>query len=96
MPMLDLSGACAMSPPFGPVEAPAWPLTPGQLLVIAYVARLFGALATHGGNKQRAAEELGMPVRRLNDHLSRLGLQELQSAIWSRSDRQPKREEQPG
>lgn len=85
-----------MNPPAEPVEPPAWPLTPGQQLLLAYVARLLGALALHGGNKLRAAEELGMPVRRLNDHLSRLGLQELQSAIWSRSDRQPKREEQPG
>jgi hypothetical protein len=71
-----------------PVEAPAWPLTPGQELLARYVARLLGELVAQGGHKVRAAEALGMPVRRLDDHLARLGLQEVQAAIWSRAERQ--------
>lgn len=79
-----------MTPP-DPIESPAWPLTPGQALLAAYVARLLGALSAASGNKERAAASLGMPVRRLNDHLSRLGLQEVQAEIWSRAERQPQR-----
>jgi DNA-binding NtrC family response regulator len=75
---------------------PRFPLDPGQALAVAYAVGILRALADANGNTGAAAEALGMSRRTLDDHISRLGLRDLQSALWSRSDRQPKKREQPG
>ena len=74
---------------------PRFPLDPGQALVLAYAVRILRALADANGNTGAAAEVLGMSRRTLDDHIARLGLRELQSALWSRSIRQPKKRSQP-
>ena len=38
------------------------------------VARIRRALAEHGGDRSRAAEELGVPLRRLSQRIKELGL----------------------
>ncbi len=75
---------------------PRFPLDPGQALAVAYAVGILQALATANGNTGAAAEALGMSRRTLDDHIARLGLRDLQSALWSRSARQPKRRGQPG
>lgn len=75
---------------------PRFPLGPDAAHALAYAVAILAALADANGNTERAAEALGMSRRTLDDHIRRLGLRELQSALWSRSDRQPKRREQPG
>ncbi len=74
---------------------PRFPLDPGQALAMAYAVGILRALADANGNTGAAAEALGMSRRTLDDHIARLGIRELQSALWSRSDRQPKRQGQP-
>jgi hypothetical protein len=83
---------------------PRFPLDPGQAHALAYAVNILRALAEATdqdgnptpGNTERAAVALGMSRRTLDDHIARLGLRELQSALWSRSVRQPKRRGQPG
>lgn len=79
-----------------PIEPPAWPLSPGQAAAVAYSVAILKALAASSGNTGAAAEALGMSRRTLDDHIVRLGLRELQSALWPRSARQPRRQGQPG
>ena len=73
---------------------PRFPLGPDAAHALAYAVEILAALAAVNGNTSEAAEALGMSRRTLNDHVSRLGLRDLQSAIWSRSDRQPRKREQ--
>ena len=83
---------------------PRFPLDPGQALALAYAVAILQALADATaesgdptpGNTERAAVALGMSRRTLDDHIARLGLRELQSALWSRSARQPCKGRQPG
>lgn len=83
---------------------PRFPLDPSQAHALAYAASILRALAEATdedgnptpGNTERAAVALGMSRRTLDDHIARLGLRELQSALWNRSVRQPKRRGQPG
>jgi DNA-binding NtrC family response regulator len=68
---------------------------------VRYAVAILSALAAEGGAVERAAPQLGVPVRTLYRHIEQLGLSELcasegQSAIWPRSRRQPKRDPQPG
>jgi DNA-binding NtrC family response regulator len=70
---------------------PRFPLDAGQALALDYAVAILRALADANGNTGAAAETLGMSRRTLDDHIARLGLRELQSALWSRSVRQPTR-----
>ena len=63
---------------------------------MAYALAILRALAEASGNHERAAEALGMSRRTMDDHIARLGMTDLQSALWPRSVRQPKRKSQPG
>lgn len=86
------------------LSPPRLPLDPGQAHAVAYAVAILRALAEATdeageptpGNTERAAVALGMSRRTLDDHIARLGLRELQSALWSRSVRQPRRRGQPG
>lgn len=75
---------------------PRFPLDDGQVFAVAYAVSILRALADASGNTGAAAEALGVSRRTLDDHIARLKLRDLQSALWSRSDRQPKRDRQPG
>lgn len=83
---------------------PRLPLDAGQALAVSYVVSILRALAdatneageSTPGNTERAAVALGMSRRTLDDHIARLGLRDLQSAVWDRSGRQPRRRTQPG
>lgn len=68
-----------------------FPLSPDESAAVAYAVRLLSALSAANGNTDAAAEALGMSRRTLDDHIRRLGMRDLQSAIWSRSDRQPRK-----
>lgn len=68
-----------------------FPLSPDGAAAVAYAVRLLSALSAANGNTGAAAEALGMSRRTLDDHIHRLGMRDLQSAIWSRSDRQPRK-----
>lgn len=74
------------------MSRPRVPLDPGQAHAVAYVVEILSALAAASGSTDAAAKALGMSRRTLDDHIARLGLRDLQSALWSRSDRQPKRQ----
>ena len=74
---------------------PRFPVGPDAAHALAYAVAILRALADASGNTGAAAEALGMSRRTLDDHIARLGLRELQSALWSRSDRQPRRVRQP-
>jgi hypothetical protein len=68
---------------------------------LSYAVKILATLAIEGGARERAADRLGIPVRTLTRHIEQLGLAELcassgESAIWPRSVRQPKRDQQPG
>ena len=73
-----------------------FPLSPDESAAVAYAVRLLSALSAANGNTGAAAEALGMSRRTLDDHIQRLGMRDLQSAIWSRSDRQPRKAPQQG
>jgi transcriptional regulator with GAF, ATPase, and Fis domain len=73
-----------------------FPLSAEESAAVAYAVRLLSALSAANGNTGAAAEALGMSRRTLDDHIARLGMRDLQSAIWSRSDRQPRKKPQPG
>lgn len=74
---------------------PRFPVGPDAAHALAYAVAILRALADASGNTGAAAEALGMSRRTLDDHIARLGLRELQSALWSRADRQPRRVRQP-
>lgn len=65
------------------------PLAPDEAAAVAYAIRILSALADATGNTGAAADALGMSRRTLDDHIKRLGLRDLQTALWSRSARQP-------
>lgn len=73
-----------------------FPLSPDETAAVAYAVRLLSALSAANGSTEGAAKALGMSRRTLDDHIARLGLRDLQSALWSRSDRQPRKKLQPG
>ena len=75
---------------------PRFPLDPASTHAVSYVVAILRALHEASGNTEAAATALGMSRRTLDDHISRLGLRDLQSALWSRSVRQPRRQGQPG
>lgn len=75
---------------------PRFPLGPSETLAVAYAVAILRALADASGNHERAAEALGMSKRTMDDHIARLGMTELQRAIWPRSGRQPKKGDQRG
>lgn len=74
-------------------------LDPAQAHAVAYAVAILRVLADATdeegrptpGNTARAAAALGMSRRTLDDHIARLGLRELQSRLWDRSVRQPRR-----
>lgn len=68
-----------------------FPLTPDEAAVVAYAVRILDALSASNGSTEAAARALDMSRRTLDDHIRRLGLRDLQSALWSRSVRQPRR-----
>lgn len=67
------------------------PLSPDEAAAVAYAVKILLALSAVNGNTEAASETLGMSRRTLDDHIRRLGLRELQSALWSRSARQPRK-----
>ena len=73
------------------MSRPRIPLDAGQAHAAAYVVEILSALAAASGSTGAAAAALGMSRRTLDDHIARLGVRELQSALWSRSERQPRR-----
>ena len=75
---------------------PRFPLGPDAAHAVAYALAILRALHEASGNHERAAEALGMSRRTMDDHIARLGLTELQSALWPRSVRQPQRRGQRG
>jgi DNA-binding NtrC family response regulator len=78
------------------VTPPRFPLGPSEALAVAYAVGILRALADASGNHQQAAEALGVSRRTMDDHIARLGMSDLQSALWPRSVRQPKRRDQQG
>lgn len=75
---------------------PRFPLGPDAAHAMAYAVAILQALSDARGNHERAAEALGMSKRTMDDHIARLGMTDLQRAIWPRSGRQPKKGDQPG
>lgn len=73
-----------------------FPLSPDEAAAVAYAVRVLSALSAANGSTEGAAQALGMSRRTLDDHILRLGMRNLQSALWSRSDRQPRKKPQPG
>lgn len=78
------------------MSAPRFPLDAGQAHAVSYAVAILRALHEARGNHERAAEARGMSRRTMDDHIARLGLTELQSALWPRSVRQPQRRGQRG
>lgn len=68
-----------------------FPLSTGETAAVAYAVRILTALTAANGNTVAAAAALEMSRRTLDDHIARLGMRELQTELWSRSDRQPRR-----
>jgi hypothetical protein len=80
---------------------PRMPPSADGAAYLVYASAILAALAAEDGARERAAVRLGIPVRTLSRHIEQLGLGELcasegESAIWPRSRRQPRREQQPG
>lgn len=69
---------------------PRFPLSPEAALVVAYVVEILSAIQVASGNTAAAALALGMSRRTLDAHVDRLGFRALQTATWSRSERQPR------
>lgn len=68
-----------------------FPLSPDEAAAVAYAVRILSALSASNGNHEAAAEALKMSRRTLDDHVVRLGLRDLVSALWDRSIRQPRK-----
>lgn len=75
---------------------PRWPLGPDSAHAVAYAVAILQALHDASGNHEKAAEALGMSKRTMDDHIARLGMTELQRAIWPRSVRRSKDDGQQG
>jgi len=64
-------------------------LSPDETAAVAYAVRILSALSAANGNHDAAAKTLEMSRRTLDDHIVRLGMRDLVSALWDRSSRQP-------
>lgn len=68
-----------------------FPLSADENAAVAYAVRILSALSAANGNHEAAAEALKMSRRTLDDHIVRLGMRDLVSALWDRSARQPRK-----